>query len=465
MIPALFLTAVALLYADGLPFPLVNSAGTEDLQPLNETDQRAFLIYDDSEGLQRVVLDVKTEEYEGDFVWFIPIPHVPLDGEVFLEDSITEVDAAGFDLLSEWTEPRFLLEVREILWYSSPSIFSCSPASGGQDSRLQDSTSLDDSRASDWASRSTGSYQVSVYTGSSFDDFVAHVATEIGTDTSSALERARGSLIGYFDDSLSTDDGAPGPFAMLVLEGSRNTPSTSSPAVQIDTPTEAPFFALTVSRAAFVQTMDVSVYTAGEVPLEPAGAITPFEGHVILNGWPVSSEFAPGGIHLGREQENVDFYFADEVVTWGRYFDLDFIVSDSFESHYSAWMSYFRSRVSSAGYALEGRTTKESDEIPYLDGILGSSDEVTVSRFFRRYEDAEDLHDLVFEEAQRADWVGATDDYRGIVRLYAYYQIVVSNNTADLSFLLPLVFPAWLLARRRRRSKGAMADERVLPGR
>ena len=232
-----------------------------------------------------MVLDNKTEEYEGDFVWFIPIPHVPLDSETFLEDSVAEVDSAGLDLISEWTEPRFVLEVREVNRYSSP-------------------------------------------------------------------------------------------------------------AVQIDTPTEAPFFALTVSRAAFVQTMDVVVHTAGEVPLEPVGAITPFEGHVNLNRWQVpSTEFAPSGIHLGRENTKVDRYFVEDVVNWSG------------------------------------------------------------------YRDAEDLQDLVFEEAERFDWVGPTDDYRGVVRLYAYYRTVVSNNTADLSFLFPLVFPAWLLACRRRRSRTAAGIE------
>ena len=175
------------------PIATVSEVGSEKIDPITETDQRAFVIYNPDEQTQRLVFDIRTEEFAGDFVWFIPIPQVPADAETFLAEAVTEVGPEGFAVLSEWAEPQISFDLFAVSDPPAPRsgfFFACAPLAGPPGVamvRLADSQQLEDS-GTVWAGRSTGSYQVSVYAGGDYDEFVTVVADTIGESTSAAVQ-------------------------------------------------------------------------------------------------------------------------------------------------------------------------------------------------------------------------------------------------------------------------------------
>ncbi len=440
---AVFL-AVDSVYADGGYFPRVEVT-QETVEAYREDAQRAFLFYDASSGKQRLVLDVRTAAFSGDFVWLVPIPHVPDDPAAFLGSEVSEVSADGFDDLAAITDPDVTLVIHEVRepYASTGFSFACAPAAPGNttaETSEQDLDSTDDT----WAQRSTDSYALSLYTGDDFDQFVNNVSTDIGAGTASAVAAGRDALEGYFDATLLQDDGIPGPFSMLILEGTRQDEIASSPAVRLDYPTDAPFFALTVSQVGFEEHMDVAVFTAGPLPVFPTAGSIPFLAEI---------DFLDGTYVFGYGYDYWFYYPPDYYEPVG-FVSASSLEGSGFDTRVEELLGEVRAEMGRIGLAAEHRSLQWTADMPYLDGLESAAASLVLAKYSRVYGSAADLEDIVFTTPDPAE-TPVQELYRsfsGHIRVHAAVHAdweQAPTGSADLSFLLALVFPAGIAVKKR----------------
>jgi hypothetical protein len=273
-------------------------------------------------------------------------------------------------------------------------------------------------------------------------------------------------------------DDRAGPFSILILQSTRST-ETTPPAVQIDFPTDVPFFALTVSRPALAEEMRISLLLAASEPYAPETPVQPFKLELNMDearyaGFEASENYLFG--------ENVafsgDIYFAD----WPYYEEED-VEGAEFMGELGAAVRNIVRIESEEGYLHDATLSMTAAEIPFLDGISGDigtglaeDDEIWVSRYRRTATSWEHLNDLTFA-AVEGD--GDPQAFRG--KTVAHVSLDAETSTAwsagdaagsavqgsagsgdghavgsgeerggirDLSILFPLAFPAYISLRR-----------------
>ena len=440
--------AAASAFADGGYFPRIE-VSQETVEAFREDAQRAFLYYDADTGDQRLVLDVQTAAFSGDFVWLVPIPHVPADGADFLDTAVAEVPSEGFADLAALADPEISLVVHEVResFGATGGFFACAPmAGGGSDSQRaeQDLAPEEDT----WAQRSTDSYVVSLYTGTDFDQFVSHIAADIGAGTADAVEAGRDALEGYFSADLVEDDTIAGPFSMVILEGSRREEAASSPAIRLDFPTDAPFFALTVSQVGFEGHMEVEVFTAGPLPVLPADGSIPFRAEI---------DFLDGTFGFGEEFAggyNYWFYDPPDYSAASGFVSRSDLEGAEFDARVEELIDEVRAAMGLQGLAQEHRSPQWTTGLPYLDGLGVASPSVVLTKYSRLYGSAADMEDIVFATPDPAetDVEELQRSFTGQVRIHAAVRADLEETqtgNADLSFLLALAFPAGIVVKRR----------------
>ncbi len=444
-----------------------------------ETDQRAFIYYDAATRIQRLVLDVRTAAFAGDFGWIVPIPHQPADAQSFLDTEVVEVDGAGFDELSAATEPTVELVRHYVTETATPGrsggFFACSAPLAGDG--LPESTSSDKTEAEleqrAWGTRSTENYDLSLYSGSDFEAFLSFLEADAGfaTGTPDILRRepAYSALAPYFVGGLVEGDDRAGPFSILILRSTRAR-DTTPPAVQIDFPTDVPFFALTVSRPALAEEMNISLLLAGSEAFAPEAAVQAFKLELNMD----EASYSVYSDELLQKDEDYRFGaevdFSGEIYYSGRgYYIEDQLSGEGFLDDLGAAVRGVVRLESEAGYIHDATLSITAGDIPFLDGSTGdtgtelsSDDELWLSRYRRTATSWEHLSDLTFAPVETD---GHSPAFTG--KTVAHVSVDAEESTAattgrirDLSILFPLAFPVYISIRRVMRKAGRSSRAR-----
>lgn len=444
------------LFADGIMISVDTGNTTTEAVAVPETDQRGFIYWDAESGLQRLVLEVRTAAFSGDSVWLIPIPHQPTDAQGFLDGSVEERPADGLDALFAATEPEVNVVAHQVTFeFHGPGMgFACAAAAPGDPTELG-ATTEEVAPPSPWGERSTESYNLSLYVGSSFDEFLSLLASEIGgapgERVADLVAAQQTNLSGYFGTAAGVaGDGEPGPFSMLVARGKRTRETAVTSVLQIDFPTEAPFFALTVSRGGFSEAMAVTLLVASRHALEPDATVEPylmelsldayyygdssaaeygnetgFDGSVYVPDFP---QFAPAdlaGAEFSAETARAIDLVAQRAAVFGRQAVLG------------------PPEVAAKGF---GSVEAGTNTLPYTTDLPAEARpqgyDLWLSRYRRVYGAAAELQDVEFTATTAEPFVGRVD---------VHVSVEAEHTSGDLSLLLALAFPGWVLVRRGRR--------------
>lgn len=444
----LVLAAIAVAaYGDGALIAVDTGAATAQTFVVTETDQRAFLYYDSSGGIERLVLDVRSEAFSGDSLWLIPIPHQPASSQAYLEGSVSEVVSDGLDALFAATEPEINVIAHEVtVEFHSPGFgFACAPMTGG-DTPVEsgEPTTEEAEPTSPWDERTTESYDLSLYVGSDFDEFLSLIATEIGGEAGERVQTVvadqREHLAGYFGEAVA---GRAGPFSMLLVRGRRSTEASVSSALQIDFPTESPFFALTVSRPGFGTRMSVTLLTAGPHPLEPDDGVEPYHLELALDYRNSGTEYGSETVFDGSVYHpSMPYAFRDEFgEPWFSEALAEAIdVATAGASFFGRQALLSPEQVAQAGF---GSVSEATNELPYTTDLPAGTNpaghDLWLGRFRRVYATAGELSDVIFGPA-------VDEPFRG--RVDAHISVDAEEPVGDLSIFFALAFPGWVSLRK-----------------
>lgn len=426
---AVLCTVAPVANADGAIVSVETGSETATAQVATETHQRAFVYYDSTLPLQRTILDVRTADLNGSFLWVLPVPERPTDAQAYLAESVREVDADGLDELFALTEPTVQVVFHEVaLEYRAPG-FACAAASGDR----AHETGVTDTVAAEgedpWAERSTESFDLSLYTGTELSELVSLAESEIGGSEGEAIALRLQHNAAAIDPYLGSSE--TGPWSILLVRGTRVSNGGSWPALQIDAETDQAVFPLTISRPGLQDRMAVEIITCGVSNLEPEGAVKPYLIEVSVDTWEFTygsgtdfsgAVYRPSFPVASREQAD-EPWFVEELTA-----AIDFAVAIGGSE---AW-----------GHQA---TIKPQAGIPYTDD-LSPSDELWISRYRRVFTSAEQMADAVFEPAGGEEFLG-----RVLAHVSAYpsdRSVSAAATSTDYSILFPISFPAWIAARR-----------------
>ena len=118
---AMILTALVLPADGAIWWGLSEGPTVADALVMTEEAQRGFLYFDADTGTQSLIVEVRTQEFQGSFVWLIPLPYVPADVS---ENADVEEHTIGagedrfFELLREVTRPTVYVETHQYFYDS-----------------------------------------------------------------------------------------------------------------------------------------------------------------------------------------------------------------------------------------------------------------------------------------------------------------------------------------------------------
>ncbi|MBN1696579.1 MAG: hypothetical protein JW881_03605 [Spirochaetales bacterium] len=411
----------------------------EASRPITEHAQRAFLYYDESNGLERLVVEAKTEWIRGSFAWFIPIPYVPSDFSQYIYDHVDEVLGGGteFDRLNDFSAPVLTLKTyrREYSGGMSYTVFSCfvSSASMDADGRVSDSeteeTGIDDIL---WSEKVTENLSFYLVSGT-----VDQISGWFPDHSFGFLPDEYRDVFGHYE----REDG----FSILLITGRENTGSAFHSGVSVTFPAEEAFFPMKVSGPGSGETLDLLLYICSDIPIEPAGEVRDYRAEMFFNAGEV--------FLLDRDTPWMDEWEVQNRITFGRpYWSGDAM-------HDEAFMAVCDGILAEIGLSTDGSLPSDTfwrqrrvhltgNDCPFIADLAAPGNELTLSRFRKSYYGRLSEHyppdgpdDIAFVRAQ-------PDEFMGEIRIHALiddgYSRAAHSDPPDIGFIIPFLFPLWL---------------------
>jgi hypothetical protein len=442
IIIVLFVSIYGSIAADGGFFIEVIEQD-EESQLITEHAQRAFLYYDEEEGLERIVIEAKTEEMTGSFAWFIPIPYVPSDFNQYLANHIDEVydSEAAFDSLNDRAAPILTMKSyrEEVRYDQERTIFGCfATAKSGEDSGSLSDAETEETGIEEivWAEKMT--QNLALYLVSGTVDQIAQWFYDHSFGVLSEEYREIFSSYEYEDD-----------FSILLITGHENTPSAFHTGISITFPASQPFFPMRISGPGSGRTLDLVLYVCSDLPLKPDGLVKDYRAEVVFNAGDVDL--------LERDEMWKSEWHVRDMLLYGRPYYAADIMNDS------VFWAECNEILTNVGLSMNGSLPSDTfwqqscvlaraDLLPFVLDITDPGKYLYLSRFQKAYfgrlsemYPPAGLDDITFVQALQ-------DEFRGEIRIHVlvddpgYHSAL--PTIPDISFILPFLFPIWLKGRR-----------------
>jgi hypothetical protein len=380
------------VFADGMFIrPLIDEETETTIAFIEEeTHQRAFLYYDASDEIERLIIEVQTGMFSGNFAWFIPLPPAYTIPDVQVE----EIPASSnvFTDLERLTAPAVVL--RKYYYGDRPRgcVLGCEAYSGTDNLVLDENEETQKPDVVVWESGETASFE---YTHLSSPTVPALVTW---CDTNG---------YGQPDDSVQAVllDYVEREWSFVLIQGTKDVETPSGGCVSITfSPAVDPVFPLAISAPGHLSLMAVDLYVVSTDYIEP-GRGSP--------GFTVRAKVYSNPLSVRAELIENDGYpwYVDLFSSFGGFADGNAIPSAAdLLAMVLSNQDLLEQRELAAGdgswWRFFSRTLTvdelDRDVYPpvneYLQDLLPSAG-LVFTRFWRSFSLDEDLEDVFFSEA------------------------------------------------------------------
>ena len=418
------------LPADGMMFSYeeINQEVTHQTS-VTENSQRVLLLHDSAANLQKTVIEIRSDEVSGDFIWMIPIVNEDnITAEEFLS-GFQEEGGCGEDFndLSALAGPQIYYVRHEVIEhledYDMP-FFACGMAvmEDGAGDELGD-TAAQDGTLPNWSSTETKTFTVDFIKIETITEFTEWL-------DSRGLNEIRSAALPLVYEYQNYKN--PG---ILILQGKNEIRGQIRTGISFTTRNTMPFFPLAVSKSGFGERMELEVYVAGTEKWKPEGNCRDFLWDVNLdagyirsperyewNSTPASSavyEIYHTG-YLYSEHSNQELY--EEAL-------------EMLENNYGYYDWDDENYYSNPGWQQTFSGTAAGNSLPFSDA--GFSSGMMLTAFRQSFLNSAYLEDITFERE--------TDiSFRGGLRIHVAVpsgKLADAGTSTDLSLLFPPCFP------------------------
>ena len=419
----------AQLFADGMMVYYVEEGSEVESVAIGEHSQQAFLYFDQNEQTERLILEIKTDEFQGGFAWIVPLPPVP-EGATEPVARVKELQNSPvvFSLLAQLTAPSVNVTKHFIAEHiTSPIGFGCAcalPLLSDENALLETDTSEE---TSDW--------HVDVWNEGVSENFsYVQISGEGAVEISYWLvDRGYGTL--GFDHFNLIDAYSRRDFSFLIVTGNKIEKSEFSSALSITFPTSVAFFPLEISKPGMRDSMELTLYVYSSQVMTLKASVTDrligahvYPDEIRETAW----ENYGYGLDLYSVIPDTD-ELIEQVLDW-------------FPDYYSLGTSFFwRESTVIAERSEEEFPFGFIDDV-FLDKSMTLDGTVILSRFSRKYLDGEYLEDIYME-------LGSLDEFQGEIKIDVYVETSAGPrglddanrpSGVDYGIFFPPLFLVWI---------------------
>lgn len=387
----LFFLQVIVAFADGMFIRPIIDEETETTVAFIEEEkhQRAFLYYDAANEIERLVVEVQTGMFSGDFAWFIPVPPAYTTPDVQFEE-ITATSNV-FTELERLTAPE--VELRRVYYGAPPSsgcMLGCavnlgSALGAGENEETQKPDVVV------WESGETASF---VFSHVSAPTVPALVSWCVDNGFGEPDDSVQVVLLDYVNRSWS----------FVLVQGAKDTETPNGGCVSLTfSPAVALVFPLTISAPGHLSPMPIDLYIVSDTYFEPATGTADFSAQAKVYPDPlrVEADFIMDEPDLwlyGSYAPYNSFFDEAAIPQAAELLDMVLVDQDLREQRENSegsgsWWRFFSQVLTAEDLSNELYAPVNE----YLGDVVPPA-EFVFSRFYRWFEPDEELVDVFFTE-------------------------------------------------------------------